>query len=411
MFRVQAAAILVLGVLLPIVFRHGLPAHALLVSGSFRNGAYACLIAAVSGLSIMRRVSAYPGTTSFSLIVPSFAMSFGAVAVILLGLRFEYSASLLFMSFVACAATGFGLVYATRNNANLPFYLVPNGAADLLREMPEVNWILMEHPRLPQHPEAVIVADLRAEHGFEWEQMLARAALAGIPVYHSKNIRESITGRVHIEHLSENHLGSLSVDVLYRKLKRLFDLVVCTLALVLLSPLLCLIAVLIRLDSPGSPIFRQRRVGYGGQDFWILKFRTMYQAPAASQDAVSAAITQSDDARVTRIGRFLRQSRLDELPQLVNVISGKMSLIGPRPEAVPLSRWYSEEVPFYLYRHIVRPGITGWAQVNQGHVAEIDDINQKLSYDFFYIKNFSFWIDLLIVLKTVRIMLTGYGAK
>jgi lipopolysaccharide/colanic/teichoic acid biosynthesis glycosyltransferase len=114
---------------------------------------------------------------------------------------------------------------------------------------------------------------------------------------------------------------------------------------------------------------------------------------------------------VTRLGRFLRISRLDELPQVINILRGEMSWIGPRPEALPLSHWYQDELPFYYYRHIVYPGITGWAQVNQGHVTEVDRVLEKLHYDFYYIKNFSAWLDILILLKTVRTMLTGFGAK
>lgn len=410
-FRGQLVALLGVGVLLPVLIRHGLPGSQLLESASVQNSIYACLIAAMGGLIVMRRVSAFPGTTSFSLIVPSYAMTYALVSVMLLTLRSDYSASLLGMSFVASAATGFAIVQATRNSAILPFFLLPNGSIELMHEAPEVNWILLSEPALPTHPEAVIVADLRADHGFEWEQMLARAALAGIPVYHSKNVRESITGKVHIEHLSENHLGSLSVDVVYRKLKRISDLVVCSSALILLTLPMTFIALLIRLDSPGPAIFRQKRIGYGGVPFQILKFRTMRSATPVVDDARGAAKTQTDDARITKVGRYLRKSRLDELPQLINVIFGQMSLIGPRPEAVPLSEWYKEEVPFYLYRHIVRPGITGWAQVNQGHVAELLDVQLKLHYDFYYIKNFSFWLDLLIAIKTAKIMVSGFGAK
>jgi len=410
--RGQSLALVLLGILLPVLVRHGIPGELLVQSASFQNSIYACLLAALIGLVVARRVSAFPGTTSFSVVLPSYAIAFGAVSAALLALRAEYSASLLFLSFIACALTGFAIVYATRSSATLPFFVVPHGGIELMHEVPEVNWILLTEPELPTHPEAVIVADLRAEHGFEWEHMLARAALAGIPVYHSKNVRESITGKVHIEHLSENHLGTLSVNVVYRKLKRLFDLIVCAALLVVLAIPMLILCLLIRLDSPGPGIFRQKRIGYGGKPFLMLKFRTMQDRPAEGpEDDLRSAVTLDGDARVTRIGRFLRQSRIDELPQLINVIAGQMSLIGPRPEAVPLSGWYSKEVPFYLYRHIVRPGITGWAQVNQGHVAELDEVNLKLHYDFFYIKNFSFWIDLLITMKTCRIMVTGFGAK
>jgi lipopolysaccharide/colanic/teichoic acid biosynthesis glycosyltransferase len=151
-------------------------------------------------------------------------------------------------------------------------------------------------------------------------------------------------------------------------------------------------------------------MGYRGEVFRMFKFRTMREA-GALPDPRMAAMTRDDDARVTRIGRHLRRYRIDELPQIVNILKGEMSWIGPRPEAVPLSRWYESELPFYRYRHIVRPGITGWAQVKQGHVADVEDVLWKLQYDFYYIKNFSFWLDLLIVARTIRTVLSGFGAR
>jgi lipopolysaccharide/colanic/teichoic acid biosynthesis glycosyltransferase len=114
---------------------------------------------------------------------------------------------------------------------------------------------------------------------------------------------------------------------------------------------------------------------------------------------------------VTRVGRFLRRTRIDELPQIWNILRGEMSWIGPRPEATSLSSWYEGELAFYRYRHIVRPGISGWAQVNQGHVSSIDDVNHKLRFDFYYIKNISYWLDVLIFFKTLRVVLNGFGSK
>ena len=125
----------------------------------------------------------------------------------------------------------------------------------------------------------------------------------------------------------------------------------------------------------------------------------------------AAAMTADGDARITRVGAFLRRTRIDELPQLINVIRGEMSWIGPRPEAFALATWYEEELPYYSYRHIVRPGLTGWAQVNQGHVSDLPSVHDKLRYDFFYIKHFSLWLDMLILLRTARIVVTGFGAK
>jgi len=126
---------------------------------------------------------------------------------------------------------------------------------------------------------------------------------------------------------------------------------------------------------------------------------------------LESAITNHGDERVTRVGAILRRSRLDELPQIFNILAGQMSWIGPRPEAEALSVYYTGEIPFYRYRHVVRPGITGWAQVNQGHVASVDEVHAKLMYDFYYVKYFSAWLDLLITFRTIRTMTTGFGSR
>jgi lipopolysaccharide/colanic/teichoic acid biosynthesis glycosyltransferase len=222
-------------------------------------------------------------------------------------------------------------------------------------------------------------------------------------------MEESLTGRVSIEHLSENNFGSLIPGIVYAKVKRAWDLAMAVAALPFLALLLLVVAVLIKLDSPGPIFFRQERMGYRGRTFHIFKLRSMRVHEA--EDARAAAITRDEDDRVTRVGRIIRRYRIDELPQIVNILKGEMSWIGPRPEAVALSLWYEAELPFYRYRHIVRPGITGWAQVSQGHVADVADVLWKLQYDFYYIKNFSFWLDLLIVARTIRTVLSGFGAR
>ena len=235
--------------------------------------------------------------------------------------------------------------------------------------------------------------------------------LSGTPVYHVKQVLESLTGRVEIEHLSENTLGSLNPNQAYIKIKQALDWVGALAVLVLASPLFLMLALAIRLETPGPALFRQQRVGYRGKVFTLYKFRTMHDEDNGDMAEKERAITRRGDARITRIGRALRHTRLDELPQAINILRGEMSWVGPRPEAVVLSRWYEAELPFYRYRHIVRPGITGWAQVNQGHVAAVREVHEKLHYDFYYIKNFSPWLDLLIMLRTIRIMLTGFGAR
>ncbi|MEM9501134.1 MAG: sugar transferase, partial [Pseudomonadota bacterium] len=247
----------------------------------------------------------------------------------------------------------------------------------------------------------------------EWERLLARASLAGVPVYHYKQLTESLTGQVKIEHLSENSLGSLVPNQSYTPIKRLIDLLGSVVLIVLTLPVMAVLAVLIWLEDRQSPFFIQSRTGYGGHAFRMYKFRSMsnWVKSNGGNEERDDVITKSDDSRVTRIGKFIRKFRLDELPQLFNVLKGEMSLIGPRPEANALANWYEENLAFYSYRNIVKPGLTGWAQVNQGHVANLDDIDIKLQYDFYYIKYFSFWLDVLIVMRTIHTIATGFGSK
>ena len=378
------------------------------------NSVVASLLAAAAALFVFRKMTAFPGTRTFAYIIPSFSVTYGVAAALLLWLRIDYVSSMLLAGYLAAVAITFYLAHRVQYGTRRCFYIVPFGKMMVMDESPNVQWVLMKEPTLPfDKGFAPIVADLRHDHEPAWERMLAEAALSGRPVYHTKQLRESLTGKVEIEHLSENSLGSLLPDMAYVRFKRLLDVITCLVALPVLALPLTIVAVLIKLDSPGPMFFRQTRMGFRGQAFDVLKFRTMtHRPPTDCEDAARAdAITQTDDKRITRVGKFLRRTRIDELPQLWNVLRGEMSWIGPRPEALPLSQWYERELPFYVYRHIVRPGITGWAQVNQGHVADLDAVHTKLHYDFFYIKHFSAWLDALIVLRTLGIVLTGFGAK
>lgn len=371
------------------------------------------LIAAIVALLLFRRVTVYPGAQALGYILPAFSTTFGIAAVLLLLSRASYSGSMLLVGYVASVGVTFLLGYFDQRAAPARMYYVPTGNTGIVGDTPQIDWIELDAPAVPDDAGAAIVADLRSQHSPEWERMLAQAAISGIPVYHTKQLRESLTGRVQIEHLSENGFGSLLPALGYRGIKRTIDVVASIVLLPFLLLPLLLIALLVRASSPGPVLFRQRRMGYRGVSFDMVKFRTMVNERDAESEsgAREQAITRHADDRITRVGRFLRHSRLDELPQIVNILRGEMSWIGPRPEAVPLSTWYESELPFYSYRHIVRPGITGWAQVNQGHVAGLDDVHVKLHYDFYYIKFFSFWLDLLIALRTVGIMLTGFGAR
>ena len=192
----------------------------------------------------------------------------------------------------------------------------------------------------------------------------------------------------------------------YHYLKRLFDLIVSTVALVIFAPLIALSALLIWLESGRPIIFAQERVGRDEYRFIMYKFRTMKRGSGEEAEDI---YTRRGDPRLLRVGRWIRRLRLDELPQLWNVFRGEMSLIGPRPEWTRCSERYEKKIPFYHFRHLVKPGITGWAQVNYPYGDSEADAMEKLKYDLYYIRHYSLKLDAMIVLKTIHTMLFGKG--
>lgn len=395
---------LLIAVLLPALIRW--PDSALrFTADSLNNALFATAVALLSGYYLTRKFAAFPGLQVFSFILPTFSITYGLVATELLLLRASYSRLELIASFLIALGFYHYAFLVERRTKRLKLAVAPHGKFDELMKSPRVDWSLWISPdRLPERVDG-LVADLRADMGEAWEAFLVRCALAGIPVYHWKQVHESLTGKVDIEHLSENTLGSLIPSSVYARVKLLADIAFAVL-LFLPAGLVCALAALaIRIDSRGPAFFVQNRIGYRGRTFQIYKLRTM------RQDMDGAHYTEGRDPRVTKVGAFLRKYRIDELPQILNILKGEMSWIGPRPEAQPLSEWYEQEIAFYSYRHIVRPGITGWAQVNQGNVACPEVVKYKLHFDFYYIKNFSPWLDLVIVAQTVRTILTGFGSR
>ncbi len=240
---------------------------------------------------------------------------------------------------------------------------------------------------------------------------LMRCRMQGIPVMDAPTFYERATRKLYIETITPSwfifasgfrHSGPR------RAVKRLFDICASAAGLLLIAPLFPLIALGVRLDSPGPVIFRQERTGLGGRSFMLLKFRTMRADAEAKSGPVWA---RQHDPRVTAFGRFLRQTRLDELPQLLNVLVGHMSLVGPRPERPEFIRLLKESIPFYSERHSVKPGVTGWAQVRYPYGASVEDALEKLRYDLYYIKNLSFLLDMEIVFRTIGVVFSRCGAR
>jgi sugar transferase (PEP-CTERM system associated) len=260
------------------------------------------------------------------------------------------------------------------------------------------------------HADRVIVA-LDEKRGKFPARQLIGLRLQGIEVEESTSFFERVSGKIAVETLLPSWLifsDGFKTSSFRSAIKRIADLVLSISLLVASAPALLLTIVAVKLDSRGPILYRQTRLGRNGREFYVLKFRSMRQDAEATSGPTWAA---ANDTRVTRVGKIIRKLRVDELPQLFNVLRGEMSFVGPRPERAHFVRQFEEKIPYYQLRMTVRPGITGWAQVEYPYGASEHDALQKLKYDLYYIKNNSLLLDLWIVLKTVKVCLLGAGAR
>jgi sugar transferase (PEP-CTERM system associated) len=240
---------------------------------------------------------------------------------------------------------------------------------------------------------------------------LLRIKTTGVHVNDFSSFLERETGRVDLDTLNPSWLifsdGFSSGRAVSSAAKRLFDIAVSLLLLVLTAPIIAVFALVVKLDSKGPAFFRQTRVGLFGQSFDLIKLRSM----RTDAEANGAQFAQTNDPRVTRIGRFIRKVRIDELPQTWSVLKGEMSFVGPRPERPEFVSELEQDLPYYAERHMVKPGITGWAQINYPYGANLEDSRHKLEYDLYYAKNYTPFLDLLILLQTLRVVLWSEGAR
>jgi sugar transferase (PEP-CTERM system associated) len=235
--------------------------------------------------------------------------------------------------------------------------------------------------------------------------------LSGVVVEEATSLLEKISGKIVLDDLYPSSLiysEGFRLDQKFLFQQRMVSLLVGSAVLLVCMPIIPLIALAVKLSSPGPVFFRQRRVGRKGLEFEVIKFRTMGVDAEAKTGPTWAG---KNDPRVTPVGAFLRRTRLDEIPQLWNVLRGDMSLVGPRPERPEFVSWLAEEIPFYHLRHIVRPGLTGWAQISCDYGASMDDTKQKLQYDLYYIKHMSLMLDLLVIFETIKTVLLRRGSR
>ncbi|WP_280154001.1 TIGR03013 family XrtA/PEP-CTERM system glycosyltransferase [Piscinibacter sp. XHJ-5] len=258
--------------------------------------------------------------------------------------------------------------------------------------------------------EVIVAVREQRGGGVPMDQLLA-CRIRGIPVLDLAGFFERAKGEVPTDSLKASWLvygHGFVQDGVRTAVKRAFDLVMSLVLLLIASPIMVITAIAIKLDSRGPLIYRQERVGLGGRSFMCLKFRSM--SVDAEKDGVARWATKND-SRVTRVGAFIRKCRIDELPQLISVLRGEMSLVGPRPERPSFVQQLQAEIPFYDIRHSVKPGVTGWAQVRYSYGASVEDARRKHQFDLYYVKNHSLFLDLLVLVETVSVVLFREGAQ
>jgi len=256
-----------------------------------------------------------------------------------------------------------------------------------------------------------IVVSLSDRRGALPLKDMLNCKFSGIEVVDAPTMYEQVTGKLLIENITPSWFifsDGFRTSFTRRIVKRIFDVLLAVCWLVLSLPIALLVALAIRLESKGPVFFRQVRIGEKEKKFMLYKFRTMRED---AESATGAVWAQKDDPRVTRLGKYLRKFRLDEIPQLYNVLVGDMSFIGPRPERPEFVEKLKEAIPYYSERHCVKPGITGWAQIKYPYGASVEDSTEKLRYDLYYIKNTSMPLDLLILLETSKVILFGRGGR
>lgn len=374
---------------------------------------------AIVGLYVTRR-SASNGVPrpSYGRAIITVALSLGLTALVILFGRPYWSRNYVVVSAVAWLGLGLAHRWVRRRRPwaeNMVLVAAEKVLIDHLRATPHANVLEVldpagTMPERPLPPGVTLAVDLRAVLSEEMARFVSSCNLAGYPMRSLVNVYEEHTGRLAIVHLYEGWELSvpLSGRIPYVRVKRALDAALVLLAAPLVLPICLVLALAIRADSRGPVIFRQARIGLEGRPFTLYKFRSMRVGNGGEEEARFAGVR---DDRLTRVGRLLRRTRFDELPQLWNVITGDLSLVGPRPEQGPFVERFAESIPFYTHRHLVRPGLTGWAQVNFGYADSEADTVEKLSYDLYYVKHVSPWLDLEVLGRSIWTVLSGFGAR
>ena len=382
-----------------------------LLNKNIENVFWGLTLVYLSCLVLVLNLLSLPGSKPTYIIFPFILFAVMALVSVINLFRLEYSRSAITLGTGLVFILTYSSYMILRLKQKLTYAVLPFGFYKPVLALDNEQFQLIEGPQWPSKPIDGLIVDgaalINTELSSEWQRFIAKALSNGVHVLNSIHTYESITGKSPLDSYSEFSFGELKPSDLYIAFKRLLEsaLIIVTAPFSLALLLITMLA--IKLDSKGPLFFTQQRVGKGAKVFTLYKLRSM----TVGADSRGAQFASANDVRVTAVGKVIRKLRIDEIPQLLNVLKGDMALVGPRPEQASFVERFEQEIPMYSFRHVVRPGITGWAQVTQGYADDDDSTREKLSYDFYYVKNIGIWLDFLIILKTLKTILTGFGAR
>jgi len=358
-------------------------------------------------LLVVGKLSLYPQVSSFGLRFSILLLSYMAIILVISATRVYYSRSYLLTSFLLSLLGLLTIGYIEHKHKKLRFVLLSDLSGNEAEDLGRLNIEFLKAIKPSEnHYDGIVVNDIK-NLSPEIARFIVTETLKGTPVYTFAELYASFLGRVPLEYIDPDLLGTRASSSIYKGVKRIVELLIATIFFVPAAVIGLIIAISIKVDSKGPVFFIQERVGQNGRPFKLIKFRTMHN----NSELDGPQFAKENDSRVTKVGKVLRKTRFDELPQIINVIRGDMSFVGPRPEQIPFARQFEEKIPYYSLRYSLKPGLTGWAQINRGYTSGLDDTKEKLEYDLFYLRYESPWLDLLILFKTMKIVLTGFGAR
>jgi len=380
----------------------------LLRTPQFQNVLFGGLVSYVVSSITLHNLGRFPGNRPLAYLLPVVSVTLLIMTAAIIFTRVEYSRAVLLIAILVVPVVTYTEFKIRQSMQKGRYALLPFGYYKNLAELNPKKFVVLAKPSFDYSDFIGIIADSNEQLPAEWQQFIAEQLSQDTPVIDSVTAYESITGKSPLNHYGELASHDLTPSQAYLTAKRLLESVLILASSPVSVPLIIIVAIAVKLESKGPAFFIQKRVGKGGREFNMYKVRSMF---VNTVECSASETTVKNDPRITKVGRLIRTSRIDEIPQFLNVLKGEMALIGPRAEAVSSAEQLQKEIPLFHYRHIVRPGITGWAQVTQGYAMGVEDTKEKLAHDFYYVKNLSLWLDLDIILKTVRTMITGFGAR